>query len=543
MIKPKEDGLVTQHITTRQTSAFSPFKHSVFTVMWVAALISNIGTWMHSVGAAWLMTSLSPSPLVVALVQTASTLPIFLFALPAGALADIFNKRILLLMTNGLMLLAAAVFTLMVWRQVISAPLLLLFTFLLGAGAAFMAPAWQAIIPDLVDKHDLPQAVALGGISINLSRAIGPALAGVLMSTYGQSMPFIANTLSFGVIVLALWWWQYHHQRQSHHLPPERVWSAMKTGLRYARYSQPLKATMWHVAGFMFFAHAFWGLLPIISKHQLQGEATFFGLLTGAIGLGAVAGALTLPRLKMLLSANQLVALGSLGTSVVTGCFAFLTHPMLALVLSLIFGVSWILVLPSVNVSAQQALPDWVRARGLAVYMMVFFGSMSLGAAFWGWFAGMTSIETAMVTAAVGGVAFILLSYNSQLQQGSQLDLSPSNHWPEPLVHEHVKADIGPVIILISYQIAEQDVDAFLKAIARLKAIRRRSGAHKWGVYEDTEQQGLFVEHFMEDSWAEHLRHHERVTLSDKPIQDAVLAFHQGNEAPKVQHLLATHQR
>ncbi len=344
-------------------SALAPFRHRTFLVMWVAALVSNIGTWMHSVGAGWLMTSLSPSPLFVALVQTATTLPVFLFALPAGAFADIFDRRRLLLLTNVFMLGAAAAFAAIVWWDMSSAFALLTFTFLLGAGAAFMAPAWQAVIPGMVPKSDLPQAVALGGISINLSRAVGPALAGLLITLYGVASPFVANALSFVAIILALSWWRYAPAQAGDGLPPERVFSAMRAGLRYAVNSGPLKSTMWHVLGFMFFANAYWGLLPIISRELLQGDAAFFGILMGAVGLGAVLGAFLLPRFKRHLDANQLVACGTVGTSLVTGYFAIAQSQPVAVGASLVFGLSWILVLASVNVSAQQALPEWVRIR------------------------------------------------------------------------------------------------------------------------------------------------------------------------------------
>lgn len=523
-------------------SALAPFRHRTFLVMWAAALVSNIGTWMHSVGAGWLMTSLSPSPLVIALVQTATTLPVFLFALPAGALADIFDRRRLLLLSNVSMLGCAALFAAMVWHDSVNATALLLFTFLLGAGAAFMAPAWQAVVPRMVPKTELPQAVALGGISINLSRALGPALAGVLITLYGIASPFIANALSFVVIIIALLWWRYAPAETGRRLPPERVFGAMRAGVRYAMHSTPLKSTMWHVFGFMFFANAYWGLLPIISRDLLSGDATFFGLLMGAVGFGAVVGAFLLPRLKSRLSANQLVACGTLGTAAVTAYFAIAQSQLLAVVTSFAFGISWILVLASVNVSAQQALPEWVRARGLAVFMMVFFGSMSAGAAFWGWLAGVTSIPTSMLAAGIGGIVFILIAYRSRLQQGKELDLTPSHHWPEPAVHGEVDPDEGPVMVQIEYEVARDQRDAFLRAIHALKPARQRDGGHSWGVFEDTARPGYFIEHFFEDSWTEHLRHHERVTHADKPLQDAVLEFHRGNKAPRVSHFLAAHQ-
>lgn len=528
-------------MSEKNVSALAPFRHSTFAVMWFAALISNIGTWMHSVGASWLMTELSPSPLIISLVQTSSTLPFFLFALPAGALADIFNRRSLLLITNSLMFGATIVFALLVWQEMANELILLLFTFLLGTGAAFMAPAWQAVIPTMVPKEDLPQAVALGGISINLSRAIGPALAGLLITVYGVASPFIANAASFIAIIFALIWWKNKSSVTNNNLPPERVFQGMRTGLRYVRNSGPLRATMWHVFGFMFFANAYWGLLPIISRTTLHGEASFFGILMAAVGFGAVLGATIIPKLKNVFSANQLVAIGTLGTVGITGLFSILVDQYIAVIASLVFGISWILVLTSVNVSAQQALPDWVRARGLAVFLVIFFGSMSAGTTFWGWLASVTTIQTSMLFASIGGIAFVFVSFRSKLQQGKNLDLSPSHHWLEPVVHDRVDGDEGPVIIHIEYLVKDSDRNNFLKAIYELRPARLRDGAYGWGVFENTENPGRFVEQFTEESWTEHLRHHERVTKADKPLQDKVVNFHQGKDQPKVSHFLASY--
>ncbi len=525
-------------------SALSPFKHQAFAIMWIAALISNIGTWMHSVGAGWLMTNLSPSPLIISLVQTSTTLPIFLFALLAGALADIFNRRILLLIINCLMLIVASTFAILVYSGNITAELLLIFTFLFGAGAAFIAPAWQAIIPQIVSKEELPQAVTLGGISMNISRAIGPALAGLCISFYGLSSPFIANAISFIAIIMALLWWKYTVPAQSGKtLPPERVVSAIKAGVRYAIHSNPLKSTMWHIAGFMFFANAYWGLLPIISKHQLHGNATFFGSLMGAVGFGAIIGALFMPKLQSKFSANQMVTIGTIGTSLVTLYFAVVENQILAVITSLCFGMSWLLVLASVNVSAQQALPDWVRARGLSAFLMVFFGSMSLGAAFWGWLAVLLSIKTSLFVASIGGITFIAFSYKAELQQGKNLDFTPSLHLKDPVTHSFIHNDEGPVIIQIYYNIAMVNREAFLKAIYKLKHSRMRDGAYQWGVYEDTERQGYFIEFFMEESWGAHLRHHTRITNTDKQLQDIVIAFHNDTEPPQVRHFLAINDK
>ena len=518
-----------------------PFRYKTFAVMWSAMLISNIGTWMHSIGASWLMTELSASPLIVSLVQTATTLPVFLFALLAGALADIFNKRQLLMLTNTSMLVTTIIFAVMVWQGLMTEGLLLLFTFILGSFAAFMAPTWQSIVPRMVERSDLPQAVALSGVSINLSRAIGPALAGLLISVYGLATPFFANAISFLVILAALWWWVYEKPSPTNTLPSERVWSAIRAGIRYVRYSQPMKNTLWHIVGFMFFANTFWSLLPVIARNQLGGNATFFGLLMGAVGLGAVAGVFLLSSLRERYSANQIVLIGSVLTAIVTAYFAIAQSQLLAVLLSSFFGAGWVLVLASVNVSAQQALPDWVRARGLAIFMMLTFGSMSLGSAFWGYMSDVVNVATVMVIVAVGNVLFMLFAKRFELQQGEHLDLTPSFNWPAPATYTQISNDAGPVIIEVRYTIARQDRQAFLEAIKDLRNFRIRDGGYHWCVYEDVEQEGCFVEHFMEESWLEHLRHHARITHADQPVQDRVRAFHQGTKPPTVRHYLAAH--
>lgn len=316
----------------------------------------------------------------------------------------------------------------------------------------------------------------------------------------------------------------------------------MKTGIRYTIHSQPMRSTIWHVVGFMFFANAFWGLLPILSRQQLGGDAAFFGILMGLIGLGAVGGAFLLPWLKQKLTATQVVVLGSLGTSLVTGYFAFAKTPVLALIVSLLFGISWTFVLATINISAQQALPDWVRGRGLATFMVAFFGSMSLGATFWGLIADMFSLNSALLAAAIGGILFCALSYGKPLNQGALIDHTPSYHWSEPSTYHHVDHGAGPVVIQIFYDIDDQDRSQFIEYVHDLKDIRMRNGAFYWGVYEDTETKGTFIEQFCENSWADHLRHHNRISQAEKSVQKRVATLHKGQADPEVKHFIAVHK-
>lgn len=528
-------------LADKKNSAFTPFQYQAFTILWLAALFSNIGTWMHSVGASWLMATLSASPFMVSLVQTATTLPVFFFALPAGALADIFHRRTILLIVNTYMGVTAMLFALLVWQDYINPSLLLILTLLMGAGTAFMAPAWQAVMPALVPKENLPEAVGLSGISINVSRAIGPALAGIMITGHNMASPFFANALSYVVIISALLWCKKYLPYTPKKTPPERVWHAMKAGVRYAFHSTPLKATMLHALGFMFCANSFWGMLPIITKEVLHGDASFFGMLMAAVGLGAVMGALVMPKLNTRLHANHLTLFGTLCTASVCAYYSVPHFKWLMIFASFVFGIGWIFVISSVTVSAQQALPDWVRARGLAIFLMILFGGMSLGAAFWGWLAGVTSIQITMLASALSSIVFIACIYRVKLQQGAMLDLTPSEHWPVPVVHENVRYDKGPVMITVAYQVAPQHRHEFIKAIYELKNVRLRSGAHHWGLFEDTEKQGHFTEYFLEDSWAAHIHHHERVSNADLPLQAKVNALHEGADAPKVFHNVAVY--
>ena len=503
-------------------SAWAPFGHSAFAVLWTATVLSNVGTWMHDVGAGWLMTELSPSPFVVAAVQAATTLPIFLFALLAGAVADIVDRRKLLIGVNAAMGVTAGALALLVSLDLMTPLGLILFTFLLGTGAAFMAPAWQAIVPSLVPRSELGPAIALNSMGINVSRAIGPALAGFLIVALGLAAPFALNALSFLGIIAALLWWR-PPPRPAGDLPPEHVVSAVRAGLRYAWNSAPLKATLIRAAGFFAFASAYWAMLPLITRQVLDGGPTLYGLLLACVGGGAVAGALVLPRIKRKLGADRTVAAGSLGTALVLLLFALVPNPVVAGLASALAGLSWIAVLSSLHVSAQTALPDWVRARGLSIFLTVFFAG----------------IPAALIVAAAGAALFIPVTWRAKLGQGEALDLAPSMHWPAPVVAEDAPGERGPVMTQIAYEVAENDRPAFVALMQNLAEARRRNGAYHWSLMQDAERPERFLETWIEASWTEHLRHHERVTAADKALQEQVRALLRNGAAPQVTHLLS----
>ncbi|MEO3431905.1 MFS transporter [Inquilinus sp. CAU 1745] len=521
-------------------SAWSPFRHRAFALLWTATLISNIGTWMHDVGAGWLMTTLNSSPAIVALVQAATTAPIFLFALFAGALADRVDKRRFLLIVNLVLTGVTVAMATLTAAGAMTPALLLAFTFAIGTGAALMAPAWQAVAPSLVPRESLQPAIALNSMGINIARAIGPALAGFLISAVALSAPFIVNAVSYLAIVAALLLWK-PETGPAKTLPPEPLFGAMATGLRHASRNSALKATLVRSFGFFTFGSAYWALLPLVARRLEGGGAEIYGVLLAAIGGGAVAGALVLPYIRKRIDANRLVAAGTLITAAAMALLGLATSAATALPASVLGGLGWITVLTSLNVSAQTALPNWVRARGLAITLMVFFGCMSAGSAGWGQVATATSVPTALLIAAAGAVFAILLTWRAKLGQGEALDLTPAMSWPEPVIAESLDAapDRGPVLVTIRYQVDEGDTEGFLAAMHEIAGERYRDGAHDWGVYQDAAEPGAWIEWFFLPSWAEHLRQHERATKHDQDIHARAREFHLGAEPPEVSHFLA----
>jgi len=517
-------------------SPLRPFRHPAYAALWTATVVANVGTWMYSSAASWLMTELDTDPLMVSLVQVASSLPMFLFALPAGALADIADRRRYLLVAETVITALATIFAALVWLDVVTPFILLLFAFLIGAGAAAVAPAWQAIVPQLVPPEDLTPAIAANSVGVNISRAIGPALGGVLTVAAGIAAPFWINALAnFGTIGALLRW----HPPPGRHetLPAERLSSALRTGLRYAHNNPPLKATLMRAIGFFLCASAYWALLPLVARTQIAGGAELYGALLGAIGAGAIAGAFLLPNLRKKLGPDRLVAAGALGTATTLLMYALAREAATAIVASLIAGASWIAVLSTLNVSVQVALPEWVRARGLAVFVTVFSGAVTLGSAFWGQLAGWAGVPVALSIAAAAQLLTIPLTWRYKLQLGDALDLAPSMHWPTPVVSGKVEDDAGPVLVTVDYRVDAAHRDAFLDALHGLSRQRRRDGAYAWGVFESTNEAGRYLETFLVESWLEHLRQHERITQADRLREEELRKLVCG--MPEVTHFVS----
>jgi MFS family permease len=517
--------------------AWGAMRYPVFRWLWLATVVSNIGTWMYNAASGWLMTSLNPSALIVSLVQVANSLPLFLFALPAGALADMVDKRRLILALEILTTLLSAAFALLIAMHIVDPPLLLLFAFVLGTLAALEAPAWQAIVTLLVPGPALSSAIAINSLGINISRVIGPAITGAIILGLGIAAPFWLDAFSNAGVIAVLLLWRPQRPKTLPGLPSERLTGAIRAGVRYARYNRDLRATLVRAVGFFLFASAYWALLPLVARSQLHGGPGLYGTLLAAIGAGAIGGALLLPRARARLGPDGVVMLGEAGTAAALVLFGLAQQPWLALIACLLAGVSWISVLATLNVSAQTVLPDWVRGRGLAAYVTVFFGTMTVGSALWGFVAEHLGLASAHYLAGAAALLALWMTRRWRLQSGPVADLTPSMHWPEPVLAAGTQDDAGPVLVTAEYQVAAEHREAFLAAIVPVARERRRDGAYDWHIFHDSAHPERMLETFLIDSWLEHLRQHQRVTRADRALEERLQRYARG--PPRITHYIA----
>jgi MFS family permease len=516
------------------SSLWRPLRVPTFRNLLVADVVSDIGTFMQSVGAAWLMVSLGAGPIYVALTQTASSLPYFLLALPAGAAGDIVDRRKLVLFTESWMLGVALLLAVLTICGFMSPWLLLVLTFALSAGDAFETPTWRALLPELVQKADLAAASALNGIEFNLARAVGPALAGMVIAAAGIGAAFIANVVSFfGVILVVAKWKRPVRKRTA---PPETFTGATVAAIRYVRHSPAILTVLVRTGIVMFFSSALFALLPTVARSANK-TAIGYGLLLGCFGAGAIIGALLMQPARARWSTEVIVStgVGMLGLVIIAigGLYRLST---LAPVL-LIGGAAWVVFVSLINALVQNLAPDWVRARVLAVFILVYQGSFALGSAVWGGVAQRVGIRAALVYAGIGTIASVAFAFFAKLP-ASTADLSPWNHWRMPVLVRDVEAGArqGPVLVTIEYAVMSEHEAEFVETIHQYARIRRRDGAYRWGVFRDTEIADRYLEIFMVNSWAEHLRQHERQTQADRELEQALQNFVTGE--PKVRHMI-----
>jgi predicted MFS family arabinose efflux permease len=504
----------------------------MFRNLLLADVVSDVGTFMQGVGAAWLMVSLNGGPMYVALTQTASALPFFVLALPAGAVGDIVDRRKLILFTEFWMLAVALALAGMTIAGLMTPALLLILTFALSAGDAFETPTWRAVLPEVVPKEDLPAASALNGIEFNFARAVGPALGGLLIATAGIGAAFVINAASFlGVIVVIARWKRPIRKRAT---PPETVTGATAAAIRYVRFSPAVRVVLLRAGAAMFFASALLALLPSIA-HGITGSPIGYGILLGCFGLGAVLGALAMQRARARWSTDAVVS-GGIAIFGLTTMLAGTLHALLPLgAAMLIGGGAWISFISLFNVQVLNQAPDWVRARVLAVSMLVFQGAVAAGSATWGAVAARTGVSNALQWAGLGAVLTTALGFFLRLPDVS-VDLTPWNHWRLPeVVDESVHAG-GPVLVTVEYQVDPERAAEFIQAMHQYGRVRRRDGASRWGICRDLENADRYVETFVVSSWAEHLRQHDRVTRADSELEERLRECIR--DAPKVRHLV-----
>lgn len=513
----------------------SPLRRPLFRALWMATLVSNVGTWMQDVANAWLMATLAPDPLMVSLVQVANTIPIFFLAIPAGALADVLDRRKYLLATQSWMMLAAAVMAVLTLTGRMNPWLLLLCTFYLSVGAALNSPGWHAVTPEIVPKEQLPSAVTLNGLAINCARAIGPGLGGIVVTFLGAGVAFCLNSLSFLAVVFVLWAWK--RKRQAENLPSERFFSAMRVGVQHVRHTPVLLLVLLRAGVFIWTTSALWGLLPLLCKDEFHYGAREFGLMLVLFGVGAIVVATTLlPRLRASLTANQIVSRAWLAYIPVLLTLARTTHAQLPFLAMLWGGGCSICILATFHLAAQSLTPAWVRARAMSVYLLVYFGAASWGSLFWGYLArGLGLRQTLMLSAALL-LTGTVTAWLAPLRTGENFDHEPSHHWPDPEVNVEVPLNHGPILVTVEYEIDGDDASAFLEAMEKIRRIRLRNGVLQWGLYLDLANPRQYREVYLEENWAAHLRQHERVSNYEAEVAQHAYKYHRGQTMPEVYH-------
>lgn len=523
----------------RTQRVWRPLQTSLFRRILAASLIADLGSFMQSVGAAWLMVSMQAGPFYVALTQTAATLPFFLFGLPAGSLGDIVDRRRLILYAEAWMLAVAIALAAITVAGAMSPWLLLALTFALAAGQAIESPSWRAMLPELVARDDLAAAAALEGIEYNTAMIVGPALAGLLIAAGGIGTAFAAYAASFVAVIIVITRWKRPVQRYT--APVEALAGATAAALRYVRYAPSIQAVIVRSAAAMFCSCATFALLPTIASGSGATPLTY-GVLLAGFGVGAIAGAIVLQRARTRWPAGSIVttAVTILGVAIIAmGSLRTIQGLFLAM---LVNGACWIVFFSLANAQVQTLAPEWVRARVIAIFMLVTEGGLALGSLLWGAVGSRASVQAALISAGVATIASTVLALIARWPEGT-VDVTPWIHWRVPRVVNSAVAtpEQGPALITLEYRVEGQHVDQFLQAMRAYERVRRRDGAFRWDIFRDLEQPDVYVETFLVHSWAEHLRQHERLTLADRELEQRIATL--SRDEPTVRHFIHPHQR
>jgi MFS family permease len=519
-----------------RVSPFVPLRQPVFRAVWFASLASNFGGLVQADGASWMMTSIAASPDMVALVQASTTLPVMLFSLAAGAISDNYDRRSIMLTAQGFMLTVSVMLALSAWFGLITPWLLLTFTFLIGCGTALNNPAWQSSVGDMVPRRDVPAAVTLNSVAFNIARSVGPAIGGAIVAAAGAVAAFTINAFSYIALIVVLARWQ--PPRVERLLPRETLWIAMSAGVRYIAMSPNIRSVILRSFAFGFGGIVVLALLPLIARDLVHGGPLTFGVLLGAFGAGAVAGAFMSARLRRMLSTEALVRLTFAGYAAAAAIIALSTSMWLTMPALCVAGASWVLTLSTFNATVQLSAPRWVVGRALALYQMAAFGGMATGSWAWGQATLHLGPEKALLISAIALLVGAAIGLRYQLPPLEALNLDPLSSWREPKVAVDIEPRSGPVIVTIEYIIREEDVVAFLNAMAERRRIRRRDGARHWTLLRDLTDPMLWMERYDSPTWVEYVRQNQRVTQADAEIGERVRALHSGPNPPVVHRMI-----
>jgi MFS family permease len=500
-------------------SAWAPFRHEAFAAMWGGQFVSNIGSWMQTVGAQWLMLALTGSAAYVALIQTAASLPVVLFAVLAGAVGDLVNRRQFLIITQTLMLIAAAALGFLALAGLVTPWLLLALIFAVGTGQALTSPTWQTLQPELVPAAERPQAISLGAVNQNLARAVGPAIGGLILAATSAGTVFLINAATFLAVLGVLVWW--HDTEPARTLPREHVGEAIRAGGRYVAASPALRVILLRAGLFVFFAASIWALLPVAAESRLHLGSGGYGLLLGCVGVGAVLGAVLLPRLRGRFSPGIELTAGSLGLAGVALVLGFVPVTALVAVALVVAGLAWILALSTLNSLYQLSLPQWIKARGMSFYTIVFQGGNAVGSAVLGVSAQHLGLSATLLVAAVGLALGPLAGLRYRFQSIPPDQLLPGADWPVPNLADG-DPTTGPVMVTVEYRPLPGREADLLAALRDARFSRRRTGASAWRVWQDAADPARILEQFVVASWEDHIRQQDRVTVRDQKRYDQI---------------------
>ena len=523
-------------------NAWEPLKQPLFRALWMASLVSSLGTWIQQIANGWLMTNLKPEPLMSALVEVANTAPMALLALPAGALADLIDRRRYLLVTQCWMMLASAIMGLLTYTHQMTPLLLIVCTFVMGLGVALNSPAWHSVTPEVVPRQNLSSAVALNGLALNGARAVGPGLGGLVLVWAGPAAAFLMNSASFLAVILVLMAWK--RQIEPLTTPPERFTSALKVGLRHVRHSPPLRTVILRSSSFLVCSSALWALLALTCKQEYHLDPGGYGTMMACFGVGAVISALwILPHLRQHFQVNQIVTGAWLTFAGVLFALSELPGSWVTNIPMLVGGACWLCILANFHFVVQAAAPQWVQARAMSIYLLCFFAAASTGSFLWGVVAQHIGLREALRLAsallAVGSLGGLIAPLRSSEAQ----NLEPSKAWPHPDVTLEPPLDHGPVLVTVEYQVDPQDAAEFREAAEKLRGFRHQNGVLQWGIFVDIADPTKYREVYIEENWGAHLRQHERVTAYETEVASKVYAFHRGPTMPPVFHYAYCDQR